>query len=366
MILKIGLRKFLKLNILNINITYRGKVMNGKKDIKRVYVICPPYFKTGGTELAHQLVHSLNENSIKAKIAYNGKKNKIYGKEEIVDDFKKYVDEFIWLEDIVDEENTLIVFPELALHFESRFKKADKIVWWLSVDNYLNFYSLKSQITSNTGEYKIKILIRYFIKGYFKYTKNNISKYFPNHIVQSEYAKEFLLENGIKSRFLSDYISDEYLNLTDYNYKHKKDIVVYNPKKGAAFTQELIRSYPELNWVAIQNLTTDGVRDLLLSAKVYIDFGNHPGKDRIPREAAMAGCCVITDRKGSAAFFEDVPISAEFKFEDNSENLSDIYKKIVSCINSYEQESFKFEEYRNYIRGEKSKFEEDVLKIFVL
>lgn len=26
-------------------------------------------------------------------------------------------------------------------------------------------------------------------------------------------------------------------------------------------------------------------------AKVYIDFGFHPGKDRIPREAVMCGAC---------------------------------------------------------------------------
>jgi len=55
---------------------------------------------------------------------------------------------------------------------------------------------------------------------------------------------------------------------------------------------------------------------LLQKAKVYIDFDYHPRKDRLPREAAILGCCVITRKRGSAKFFEDVPIPDEYKFED--------------------------------------------------
>ncbi|KAL3809235.1 hypothetical protein ACHAXA_005283 [Cyclostephanos tholiformis] len=46
----------------------------------------------------------------------------------------------------------------------------------------------------------------------------------------------------------------------------------------------------------------------------YIDFGPHPGMDRLPREAALAGCIVITNREGAAAHDEDVPLPQEFKF----------------------------------------------------
>ena len=46
----------------------------------------------------------------------------------------------------------------------------------------------------------------------------------------------------------------------------------------------------------------------------YIDFGPHPGMDRLPREAALAGCIVITNREGAAAHDEDVPLPPEYKF----------------------------------------------------
>ena len=51
-------------------------------------------------------------------------------------------------------------------------------------------------------------------------------------------------------------------------------------------------------------MTPEQVVDLMSESKVYIDFGNHPGKDRIPREAVINGCCVITGVRGSARFKE--------------------------------------------------------------
>lgn len=53
----------------------------------------------------------------------------------------------------------------------------------------------------------------------------------------------------------------------------------------------------ELNFKPIINMTRDEVIRELQRAKVYIDFGNHPGKDRIPREAAILGCCAIVGKR---------------------------------------------------------------------
>lgn len=50
---------------------------------------------------------------------------------------------------------------------------------------------------------------------------------------------------------------------------------------------------------------------------MYIDFGNHPGKDRIPREAALRDCIILTSTNGSAHNELDVPIASEFKFDIN-------------------------------------------------
>ena len=47
-----------------------------------------------------------------------------------------------------------------------------------------------------------------------------------------------------------------------------------------------------------------------------MDFGFHPGQDRLPREAAILKNCIITNKEGSAAIFQDVPIADEFKFNE--------------------------------------------------
>jgi hypothetical protein len=104
---------------------------------------------------------------------------------------------------------------------------------------------------------------------------------------------------------------------------------------------------------------------LLQKAKVYIDFGHHPGKDRLPREAAILGCCVITGKRGSAKFFEDVPIPDEYKFEDKEESIPEIIDKIKDCFENYEERYKDFEYYRQFIKNEPQKFIEDLRKIFV-
>ena len=103
-----------------------------------------------------------------------------------------------------------------------------------------------------------------------------------------------------------------------------------------------------------------------MSSKVYVDFGTHPGKDRFPREAAISGCCILTDKKGSAKFSRDVPISNEYKFEDEDKNISKIRNKINFCLTNYDEAIDQFESYRKYILSEKKSFGLDCEKIFFI
>ena len=51
--------------------------------------------------------------------------------------------------------------------------------------------------------------------------------------------------------------------------------------------------------------------------------------DRLPREAALAGCIVITNREGAAAHDEDVPLPPEFKFR--TFDVEAIHALLVDC-----------------------------------
>lgn len=140
---------------------------------------------------------------------------------------------------------------------------------------------------------------------------------------------------------------------------------MYNPLKGLNFTQKIIENAKGLIFVSIEKMKRDDVIKILKKAKVYIDFGHHPGRDRMPREAAILGCVVITGMRGSAKFQEDVPIPQEYKFEDKDENIPLIVDKIKYSIYNYEEVYNVFESYREHIRNEKVRFLEDLRKIFV-
>lgn len=85
---------------------------------EKIYVICPAEYKTGGTELLHQLVYTLNKNGLKAYITYF---NINRDKEPINESFKKYVSIYKSLDDIIDSKNNIIVLPEIKVDLLKQF-----------------------------------------------------------------------------------------------------------------------------------------------------------------------------------------------------------------------------------------------------
>lgn len=326
-----------------------------------VYVVCPYYFKTGGTELAHQLVATINELGGKAIITYYGGKDAI---RQINPAFSEYVDTYIDISQIVDDKKNIVILPEINPDLLNHLKQIQKSVWWMSVDNYLKRNGVK-------GFYQYFGLlktVRHLFWGNIKIGGLKIDKEIV-HLYQSEYAHQFLLNNGVKhTHRLSDYINQIYLVKNDKKFSsknNKKNQILYNPKKGIEFTQKIMGSSDNLNWIPIENMTTEEVRDLLSESKVYIDFGNHPGKDRFPREAAISGCCIITGKLGSANYFEDIPIPDEYKFESKDENISKILSKIKECLEEYKKKQEDFLGYKKFIEKEYSVFRDDVRELFI-
>lgn len=327
-----------------------------------IYVACPSRLKSGGPELAHQLVYVLNKNDIASKVFYIDAKRDD-GK-LTPEDFKKYIanNEYcISLRKASPED--MLVAPETTTSLVRKYGEKIKIaVWWMSVDNYFKSLAEKQDLISDLKRAVKKALGRYFKNSSYDFRNDPAAL----HLCQSYYAIDSLKKKSIpknKIEYLGDYINDDYLNV-EFDSDKKEDIVLYNPKKGLEFTEKIIESCPNVKFVPIQNLTTHEVRELLLKAKLYIDFGNHPGKDRFPREAAMCGCCVITDKRGSAAFYEDVPIDDSYKFEDVDENLLEISKKIMDILANYDDVYHDFDDYRRKIRSEREEFEKDAVRIF--
>ncbi len=272
---------------------------------------------------------------------------------------------FEFVKQVKDLESNFLIVPEVSSYLLKDYKKIKKIIWWLSVDNYL--------IKLNTS-ISLRKKISMYLRGKNKEIKNQYRDNSVNfgdkqitHLAQSHYAIDFLEKNGISNPiYLSDYLGESFLKKeVAYSSEKRKNVVLYNPKKGLDYTKKIMEKSDEcIEFLPLENMTPDEVAEACLHSKVYIDFGNHPGKDRFPREAAILGCIVITGKKGAANFYNDVKIKDEYKFEDKDKNLRNIINKIEECFEKYDEKINDFKEYREMIHGEERKFEKDIEKIF--
>lgn len=344
------------------------------KDTK-IYVTAPAAAATGGPELLHQLVYYLKNDLETDAYMYYVPNN--YSK-PIHEAYVSYGNPFV--EDIEDNSKNILVVPEVygGVSILDKYKEIRKVLWWLSVDNFYksiylteNWKSLFVRGINKIGRIlNVGILYdlsKVALKEYRYYNllkDHNVGKV-KLHLVQSEYAQQHLLEKGIKNiSFLSDYLNEDFLKI-DTDISKKENIVVYNPKKGYKFTKKIMKSVHDIKFIPIENMKREEVIQLLQRAKIYIDFGSHPGKDRIPREAAVLECCVITGKRGSAKYRRDINIPEKYKFEEKDENIPYIISLIKECFANYEEKLEDFCEYRAQIYKEKEKFKEDLKGIFV-
>lgn len=322
-----------------------------------IFVQSPTSNATGGTELLQQFASIGRAAGYDCQMLYT----QPYEGSAVQKKFSFYenpkADTF---EDSVD--NAVIV-PEVEIHTLSNVKHAKRAIWWESVDNYQGALFHGIALTPQR--------IRWFL-GRTLY----IPRHFRNlkvirsctNFVQSEYARVYLSDElGVSPDHivnLSDYIDQRYRveNVTSLN---RKDRVLYNPKKGIEFTKRLMKQSPELKWTPLRGYTLSEMIELFQTSKVYVDFGNHPGKDRMPREAASAGCCVVTGSRGAAANEVDVPISSKYKF-DSSSQADRICALIKDCLERFDEHSPDFAAYRESIRSEKDVFESEVKNACVI
>lgn len=306
----------------------------------RVYLLAPANVATGGTELLHQYSRCLTDMGIENYMIYP---NRDEIKCPTPDTFLKYGVKYVTR--YVDAQDSVLVLAETQIHLVKECVRGTAMIWWLSVDNYLEAFKDRF-----TGE-ELDIFD-------LKHRQNVV------HFVQSYYAKDFV-ENILglgESFFLKDYINDQIVQIADelQGVLERRDICLYNPKKGLEVIEPVIEATKdEIQWIPLIGMKPDEMAKMMCLAKVYVDFGKHPGKDRIPREAAVCGCLVLTNTKGSAAYQKDVNIPEDCKIED-TDNVQVVAKKIKNMLMDYENRYADYEGYRQQIRGEKEEFLNEV------
>lgn len=335
---------------------------------KNIYVLTPFNYCTGGVELAHQLVSRLRDFGENAYIVYANPPKGISVNQEITPNYAKYN---IKTTNIIEDDRcNFLVIPEIYFEYAGIYKKIIIGCWWMSVDNRYKRACFKDKFLFLNSFYaRFKFVCSYLkrkLKGDYVYTNSNWILFSEDdriiHLYQSHYAQYHLYSKGVcRLAPLSDYINTELLG---DSLRERENIVLYNPAKGKAFTEKIIRSLPDIRFIPLKGLSRKELQELLGKSKLYIDFGHFPGKDRLPREAVVNGCCIITGKNGASYFYEDVPIGSRYKFDTKNSNIPQIAECIEYVLNNYDKCKVDFDDYRKIVLAEEETFYKEIDELF--
>lgn len=322
--------------------------------MKKIYIVAPGNLVTGGAELSHQLGDVLNRNSTRAFVIYSP----FHRHYEIPVPYRKYNVGLARRQDV--EPGSIIVLPEVFARLVKYFPRARVYFWWLSVDNFF----------AEAGHTRLGKLLG--SQRIAKMQLGLLRRRVTRHMYQSEYARMFLESVSLEpAARLSDSLATEYIKAIESPPDWpREDLLVYNSAKGLPRTELVLQALNECGRrmpavVPIKGMTSGQVRRLLGRAKVYIDFGDHPGKDRLPREAAALGACILVGRRGSAANSIDMPIAEEFKIDDRMPGFERLAaNSICMLMDDFEHHRTRFNFYRQLIAREPAGFFDDVEAIF--
>ncbi len=293
--------------------------------VNKIFIVCPRAI-TGGPENMHQLCDYLNTLGADAYIWYHPNPDADYRPTYPIFSNVKIA------ERVEDEPGNMIIIPEVHRILDARqvFPNCTVAIWWLSYVNAVTHGSA----AENMGAPESQAI--HLFHSYYEYA-----------MVRPHLSWDTWWF------FLTDYISDDFLSITPEIFlADKQDYVCFNGNKD-----KIVRNICDkagIPYIPIQGMTRQQLQETLRTCKVYVDMGFHPGKDHLPREAAMNGCVVITNKSGSAAYYEDVPIEEKVTLE------LELYDLIPKVLADYRHYYDKQAHYREVIRSEKQVFQINV------
>lgn len=307
--------------------------------MSKVAIAAPIGIETGGPEALHQLCHVIRGFGVDAYLfPWEGTEN------------SKPVDAYSNYDAPIDtslSKDTFLIVPETVPNMILKSNKS--AIWWLSVDNSPLAQGKASNFSLSRNEtetYRHNLTAEFWAK----FHSSSVM-----HLTQSCYAKDFVEKTFNKpGRMLTDYINKNDLKV---NSGPSKDLVSFSLKGSDYFDfyREMLNEY---NCVQIRDMSKETSMEALANSRLYIDLGGQPGRDRLPREAALLHAHVMLNNAGAASFYWDAPLSASFKFD-----VKDSYRA-VEKIRTYLQAAPKPNSsqliYRNWVKCQYASFKFEV------
>lgn len=354
------------MNPFAVGCTAKSQSNEGKKmtsNYENIFVMYPRGVRTGGPEALHQLVDMLRSLGQPAfLVACSG------AEKPRASEYDCYNAPEVPA--AVDSPRNAVIVPETYIRELKRFKHATKFCWWLSIDNSPIFESEKliGRIEPDRARNRLR-LAKHFALSAVQSILRSRHRNDCIHLAQSSYAWAYVSSRiNTNPSILSDYTCvEEFGTQFRPQLLSRGRTVAYNPAKGRETVEKIIESAPkDIEWRPIQNLSRAGVIALLQDTSIYLDMGHHPGKDRMPREAALAGAVSIVSRRGAGAYYNDVPVPWEHKISIGPIAVEMAVQRIEQVLENVPAEALKQKEYVRRILEEKEQFRREVEDIFLL
>jgi len=285
----------------------------------RIHIVCPSDEPSGSAESLHQFGRAAATLGFDTRIAYGG--DPIFG--AVPSAFRSYG--LRNDQDVADGPDVLALAAHTDVAALEHLGAARKLVWWLRLDPL--------------AEAEVERALA--VPGAI-------------HLAQSEYARRFLADRGVEAMLVGDYVARSFVDrATAMMPAEKLSTVLYNADPTDELTPQLIAaSQGVLQWVPVAGLGRDDVAELMAYSKVYVDFGAHAGRTRLPREALAAGCAVITGRRGAAGNGVDLALPEGFQFDEAECSVLSVLDRIALAVMNFDSSTAQFAPSRAVVASE--------------
>lgn len=327
------------------------------------YVYYPRGLATGGPEALHQLVDSLRR---QGQDAYLVPIPGTAGAERA----ERYAHYDAPEAGAVDDaRGNIVVVPETQALLLKPLRRAQGYVWWLSID-YAPRFVIERDTTSllpieRTRNTRFPLLqvrrVKRALRGAATGEDALLGR--VGHLAQSHYAWSHVFAHlGRAGSIVSDYTPQV---ATTAGSADRIARIAYNPAKSRPIMAEFARRWPGIELLPLQNMTGAEVAQALESSLVYLDLGAHPGKDRMPREAALAGSVVLVANRGAAANGVDVPLPQAHKIDVLPDIVANAKRAYDAVLADPAAAHAAQADYRARIPRERDVFDAEVAAVFI-
>lgn len=325
--------------------------------VERFYIFTPANVCSGGPEALHQLAFYMRQLGMEAYTVYY----EFTGFPDVrpMERYEQYQVAVTKYDDVRDEEGSCVIAPENAPWCLNGFWEAQKCIWWLGLSAAkMERGTLKEQLAFKKRKMLGQSLLNYRHVGFDLHR--------TWHLCGSKYAYEYVRKCFPRSvvEYMVEPISLDFLRLGNANQSmDRENMVLYYPVEPSDLMSELL-DRGRFEYVPLKGYTPQGLAEMYKKAKLYVDFGDFGGPERMPKEATYFGCNILVSNHNAASNDFDVAIPTMYKVGDD-ETAGQVEERIAEMLENYKVQNADFLPFKTKIEQLENGFIEQLKKLFL-